>query len=129
MKSVVREFEEIQIDGAGITGLDVVPLKRIYLTLFTFSETLDDRSDGREFNIQFNKIVDFSLDMRESWCKVISHSAFSESELLSTFRERPIKFARRVNEDKLHHFQLILDHGQLDVIAESFSSMLVWEVC
>ncbi len=128
MKGVVREFEEIQIDGAGITGLDVVPLKRIYLTLFTFAETLDDRSGGREFNIQFNKIVDFSLDMKESWCRVISHGAFSGSELLSVFKARPVNFARRVDRDKLRHFQLILDHGQLDVIAESFSCMLVWDV-
>lgn len=128
MKCVVREFEEIQIDGAGLTGLDVVPLKKIYLTIFTFAETLDDKSAGREFNIQFNKIVDFSLDMEESWCRVISHSAFSESELLSAFKARPVKFPQRVDRDKLHHFQLILDHGQIDVIAESFSCMLVWEV-
>lgn len=130
MTDLAAEFDELLIDQAGLTAVDIVTLRKVSVTLFTFPGHPDDPSGGKEYNVQFNKIIDYKLELTSFssvMCIVQAHTAFRDSEFLSACRSREKEFTRTVSWEKLYHFRIVLDKGQLDVIAEDFTCNLLWE--
>lgn len=124
MTSFTTGFDDLPIDQAGLTAVQVIPLKEVSITLFMLYGHPGRPSGGTEYNLQFHKIIDYKLQMTSFSCEICivqSHATLKDSEFLRLCRARPKKLSREVNIENLYHFQIVLDKGQLDVIAENFS--------
>ena len=120
MADLVEEFESLSILYlASVERISIDPLKRIAMTFVT----------GKQFDLQFNKVLDFKIDIPLlRGCHVTDRSAFRESEFLTSLLDRGQSFSQKVDLNKLRHFRLTFDSGRLDVLAEDFSFMMVWEL-
>ena len=80
------------------------------------------------YDVQFNKILNFKIDIRSVPGFVNSHRAFRQSSYLDTARKMSQVFSHKIHKEKLIHFQIILDTSRIDVLAEDFSSNLILEL-
>lgn len=123
-----KDFANLPVDGALLTSVEIEPLKRICVRLFTIGEPPTYKDGGKEYDVRFIKVVDFKLDMSfDGAKKIVSHQAFGDSDYLAAVKSKPTRYSGKFNYERLRHFQLICVNGKLDVISESFSCELIWE--
>ncbi len=127
MSDIIREFSEINLDGALVQNLEIIPLKKISLRMMAFPTASNPTASGEIYDLQFNRVVDFDLETDGTSLRITGQKVFKDSEFLETVRTRPKKFAAKIYPERLQHFRIEFDDGRLDVIAESFSCVLLWE--
>jgi len=120
MPDVLRLFESAPVDGAGLTSLNIEPLRKIELRLFTFSRFATDRAGGKEYELHFVRVPAFRLTSFSLADRIVSHASVANSDLLEDFKRFRAKLSVKFDVDSLHHFRLTSVHGQLDILAESF---------
>ena len=119
-----QNFDHLKIDGSFISDLTATPSKRVRLSLFHGPRTETDEQVSLEFDLQFNRVRYFILNIEaKPWMEIVSHRILKESDYLRTC------LASEEREDgpnnMLQHFQIIRDEGKIDVIAESFTIGLI----
>jgi len=127
MDNITREFEDVKLDGALVTNLEILPLKKVGMRFFTFPTNLNQTDGGKDYDIQFNKVAGFTLKIDGFCPRVSGHKVFLESDYLDEVRRTAGKSSARIVSERLHHFRIEFDIGQLDVVAENFLCMLLWE--
>lgn len=127
MSDIIREFSEINLDGALVQNLEIIPLKKICLNVIAFPTASNPTASGEIYDLQFNRVVDFDLETDGTSLRIIGQKVFKVSEYSATVRARPNKTGAKIYPERLHHFRIEFDEGRLDVIAESFSCVLLWE--
>lgn len=120
-------FESLPIDGAMVTAVVIEPLKKLCLRLFYFPDVNEVDQTGKEYDLQFSKIVDFKVDALELSAKVVSHRVCRESGYLDSVKNRQPVYSAKFDNSALNHFQLVLDRGQVNIIAETVHCVLVWQ--
>jgi hypothetical protein len=128
MANVTKEFNQLPIEESRIIDFEVVPLKKLSMTLSVFPSDANDSAADNIYELQFNKILDLKIRIDTVWDLVRSHRAYRKSKYLDSIKGRSGVFSHRVNQERLLHFQVIFGTGQLDIIAEDFSSNLIWEL-
>lgn len=128
MTNLAKAFESLPLKQAEIVELQIVPLRKLAITFHAYLAMMKGLPSGLVYDLQFNKITDFKIDMNKNRCCVDSHKAFTRSAYLAKFKKRNFVSPLKIRKDKLRHFRFILDAGQLDVIAEDFSWNMITEV-
>lgn len=120
-------FDGLPIDGAMVTAVVVEPLKKLHLRLFYFPAGNDVDQSGKEFDLQFIKVIDFKIGALELSAKVVSHHACQDSMYLDSVKNRSPGYSAKFDNNALNHFQIVLDRGRVDVIAETVHCVVVWQ--
>ncbi len=128
MHDITHSFHSLPIDGSKILQIRIVPLKRLYLSFLTFPASSSDNEGGREYDLLFSKIIDFKFDVADMSSKITSHVIFSQSSFLDNCKSSTKKYSAKFNKDKLRHYRLTFESGELNVIAEDYSCHLVWQI-
>lgn len=128
MQDITHSFHSLPIDGSKVLQIRVVPLKKLYLSFLTFPTSSSDRNGGREYDLLFSKILDFEFNVADMSSTITSHDIFSQSIFLDDCKSRKKKYSAKFNKDKLRHYRLSFESGELNVIAEGWSCHLVWQV-
>ena len=127
MSDIIGEFSKINLDGALVQNLEIIPLKKICLNVLTFPTASKPTGYGKIYDLQFNRVIDFDLETDGISLRITGQKVFKESEFLETVRTRPTNYSIKIHPERWHHFRIEFDEGRLDVIAESFSCVLLWE--
>jgi len=125
---ILQLFESAPVDGAGLTSLTIEPPRKIELRLFTFPRFANDRTGGKEYELHFARVPAFRIASFSLADRIVSHGGVANSVLLEDFKRFRSKPSARFDADGLHHFRLTSVHGQLDILAESFALLLLWDI-
>lgn len=126
MKGSAGRFEKSPIDQALVTRLVIEPLKQIVIRIFSVNNA---SSGGREYELYFSKIAAFKIDgIVNRSQKILSHRVFDNSGYLTGIQSTLAKTAAKMNGKKLRHFLLVFEAGEINVVAERCSCILIWEI-
>jgi hypothetical protein len=128
MRDAAADFMRLHILGAELSEVRVLPLKKLCTTFFGFGDTADGPDAGAQFDLQFNKILNFRFEFQKSRSRVTSREVYDSSEYLQTATATPIRSPHKFARDKLRHFRITFETGRLDVIAEDFTVSLFAEL-
>jgi len=114
------EFSELKIDGAVIREIVFVPAGSVRMSVLRAPETTDERQVTVQRTLSFQGIhgCAFNFDAKP-WLEIASHGILSASQYLSEFSD---------TKSDVFHFQLVLDEGRVDIVAEQFSSSIEEEI-
>jgi len=116
----MNSFEKLPIVNSHITLLELDPLKNLNLKVFVFPS-------GKEFFLCFFKLAGFQMDYQaDADSKLTSKKMLSDSILLKKVREEQKK-DMIFDLEKLNHYQFEYGEGCIDIIAEGFTSALIWD--
>lgn len=128
MTDLLQLFESAPVDGACLTSLNIEPLRKIELRLFTLPKFANDGGGGKEYELHFVRVPAFRLTSFSLADRIVSHGGAANSDMLEDFKRFRSKANVKFDVDNLHHFRLTSVHGQLDILAESFALLLLWDV-
>lgn len=108
------DFAQLEIDGAVITELRIVPSMKLVMSLLQKTQKPDQRTVQTEYDLQFNGVSDFKIVLEsEPWLQVVSHAVFSKSDYLSEH------VVSEIDRAKLKHFEIICGKGKLQILARA----------
>jgi hypothetical protein len=120
-------LESLALRGAAISSLQIEPLKKVSIRVFTFGEGPSDRRGGREYELLFTKIAGFRLTSFHLPARIEGHSLRSDSEFINDLRKGSSPNSARINLSTLRHYQLVTEAGQIDVASEIVVCVPTWE--
>jgi hypothetical protein len=113
-----NNFSQLNIDGAIIRELRLVPSQKLVMTLLLGPQKQDKRAIQVEYDLQFNFVKDFRIDLQsEPWLQLVSHAVSRESQYLRDFNTTASMDSLKEN---LAHYEIICAQGRLDIIARDF---------
>ena len=119
-EDVIDRFNGLDISGFRTGRIAYVAREKLILQLSDAERVHDTTEDTltRDYELQFNRVLDGQLDVDGPWFGKIQRSeAYRESELLAEALRRHHQLVRG---EEFAHYRLIGEHGQLDVIARDF---------
>lgn len=120
------KFKDLPISGGLLNRMDINSSRRIHFEILTFPKNLNDA--GRDYDLQFYTIVDFKLNYKMAQgVRIIRHDVFDSSPYLTWYKNTNRNFAFEVNEQEIRHYQLSLEDGVIDILAEGFTFTLTME--
>ena len=125
-----EEFQSLRIDGAAIREILFVPTQTLQISMLVLPEAGSENQVVTQCRLRFDKIhaAKFSFDA-EPWSQLVSHHELKASDFLSAYERSEIRLAKIWQADAiLHHVQIILENGQVDVIAEQVSNQIEQEI-
>ena len=128
MTEAYQDFNQIPLKNMMLDEIYIDPLRRARLVFGAWFLPNGETPKGTIFEIQFNKILNFNIDMKAMESSVISHSVIKESELVLSLNSNLIEPDRKIDNEKIAHFQFVFNAGNIDFLAESFSCNLIWEL-
>ncbi len=128
MTDPVEAFEKLEMLKVKVHAVEVKPSEMLCLSLHGFAPPPTDATLAKR-ELRFLQIADFRIDM--SWwrpCEVRSWHAFERSDYLDEFAARSFPISHKIRRERLRHYRLVFNVGQIDVLAESFACDVTWEV-
>lgn len=129
---MVEVFRNLKMKGAYVRDMMVSPRKKFLLGVMIPHV---DRSEGtlqttRSYDVQFNKVADFEINVSAApWLEILSQDVLSSSSLIDRFVAREQgRASTNMLHTPLHHFRIVFDEGQVDVLAETCTVSLVEEL-
>ena len=125
----VNTFNQLDLTGGIITEIELIPQKRLFFNLHLLSSMAIGAQRGKIYDLQFNKIFGYDVELNSAQAIITSNRSLKRSKLLASIkREKDVVFSQQINKDFLRHFKITTNVGSIDVVAESFSLSLIWEL-
>lgn len=125
MHDVEAEFRKLPLVGCAMGEFRVIPKRKLSVTFTNHGDAAGDPEPG-QYDIQFNKIQDFRLDLPWRGSRVIAQEVFASSEYLAAAVIDPSRPVGEMARYKLHHFHFAFDIGRIDILAENFVVSRYW---
>ncbi len=125
------DFKDLKLQGSFIREFKFVPSRSLRIELRTVPE-----KGGKQISVLYELVFDQVRWFRSSleaepWLEIKSHNVVLPSDYLQ--RHTPHQ-SKEMNEPAaeiragLSHFQLILEEGQIDIVAEHFTASAIEEI-
>lgn len=124
------DFNELKIDGAVIREIVFVPSRSVRMSVLRAPETESERQVTTQHSLDFQGIhcCTFKFDANP-WLEIESHYTLSSSDYLEQrLQFLSSKVQSSDTQPEIFHFQIILDEGQIDILAERFTSSVEEEM-
>ena len=124
------EFDNLPIDGSAIREMILVPAQSLQISILKVPEVTSENQVTTQYLLRFDKIRSVRSRFEVApWVEIKSHRQLLSSQYLKDYKESESSSADFWQPDaSFSHFHLVLDRGELDVIAEQFSSTVEAEI-
>jgi hypothetical protein len=130
--TMVRNFVDLEIDRSFISEVALLPSKAVRMRLFRSPQDESEKQVTQEQSLQFSKVKCCRLSLEaKPWLEVKAHQLVLDSDYLrsclaETTQQRN---ARSEHENSpLHHFRMVCEEGEIDIIAEAFAFSVIDEI-
>ena len=129
---MAEQFMALKLKGAYVRDLLIFPKKKLLVGVMIppVNQGKSSPRITRSYDLQFNKIVDFDIDVSAApWLEIVSHDVLTQSPLVNRFHERERKRSSSdIPQTLVQHFQIVFDEGKVDILAETCTISLVEEL-
>ena len=124
-------FKDLKLEGSFIREIRFVPSRSLHIEVRSAPQGSETRVSIL-YGLVFDQVRCFRCDLEaEPWLEIRSHSIVESSDYLKRHmpqKRGEIKDSFAAIEAEVRHFQLILEEGEIDIIAEHFSASALEEI-
>lgn len=125
---MLENFADLDIDGSFVREMRFVPSKTVRMSLLRAPQTESETQVTRQYDLQFHGVYGFRSNLdAQPWLETKSHDLLSQSDYLREVSEQINATSPHI-QSELRHFKIICDEGEIDVIAERFTSSITDEI-
>ena len=118
-----ENFAGLDINGSFVREMRLGP-KMVRMTLLRAPQSENETQVTRQYNLQFDGVLGFRSNLdAHPWLEIRSHDLLSHSEYLREVSGHTSRTASSINS-QLHHFQIVFDEGEINIIADHFKSSI-----
>ncbi len=125
------KFEDVKLEGSFIREIRFVPSRRVYIEVRSAPQGSEARVSIR-YALEFDQVCCFHCTVEaEPWLEIRSHSIVESSDYLKRSMDRKRGEIEEPSDEiqaEMRHFRLILEEGQIDIIAEEFTASVLEEI-
>lgn len=122
---MAEKFKDLQIDGAFISELLLVPNKRMRLSLIRAPANEEPRQVSVVSDLEFNDVQSCQCGFKANpWLEIKSHAMSSRSAFLKEYLQN----REGISSSGYSHFQIICDEGEINIIARDCTLVMVEEI-
>lgn len=122
-----QNFAGLDINGSFVREMRLGP-KMVRMTLLRAPESESETQVTRQYDLQFDGVVGFRSNLdADPWLEIRSHDLLSHSEYLREVSGHTSRTASSINSQP-HHFQIVFDEGEINIIADHFKSSITDEI-
>ena len=122
-----ENFAGLDINGSFVREMRLGP-KMVRLTLLRAPRNESEAQVTRQYDLQFDGVLGFRSNLdADPWLEIRSHDLLSHSEYLTEVSGHTSRTASSINSP-LHHFQIVFDEGEINIIADHFKSSITDEI-
>ncbi|MGH8567666.1 MAG: hypothetical protein ACREXU_06525 [Gammaproteobacteria bacterium] len=130
---MLKQFKKLGLKGAYVRDVTLSLNRKLLLSFMVPPDSGNEttRKFTKSYDVQFNKIADFEINVSASpWLEVLSHDALASSPLIDRVeaREKKNHPDEKLTHRPLYHFKIVFDEGKLEVVAETCTVSLVEEL-
>lgn len=123
---MAEKFEDVQIDGAFIRELILVPSDNVRVSLLRAPNNKSERQVSIMSDLQFHEVQSCHCSfIANPWLEITSHATLLRSEFLRTHLRNQ---RGEASGAEASHFQIICDEGEINIIARRFTILVVEEI-
>ena len=123
---MVENFENVQIDGAFIRELVLVPSSSVRMSLLRAPRAEGESQVSVLSDLQFEEVQSCHCSFNANpWLEIRSHAALLQSEPLKMHLPDQQGGPSR---PEISHFQIICDEGEINIVARGFTIRVVEEI-
>jgi hypothetical protein len=130
-KSEMSErFNELLIDGSVISEIVFIPARSLELSMLRPPGSNEEAQFVTQYRLRFDHLRSCKFGFEaQPWVEVKSHALVADSPYLELYKKSESSAAEfwRFDAD-IFHFKLVLEEGQIDIIAEQFASTIEKEI-
>jgi hypothetical protein len=125
------EFKDLKLAGSFIREIRFIPSRTLHIEVRTAPQGSEKR-----VSILYELVFDQVRRLRcgldaEPWLEIRSQSILESSGYLERNRTRELREIKETFDETkadVRHFQLILEEGEIDIIAEEFTASVLEEI-
>lgn len=122
-----ENFAGLDINGSFVREMRLGP-KMVRLTLLRAPQSESETQVTRQYHLQFDGVLGFRSNLdAHPWLEIRSHDLISHSEYLREVSGHTSRTASSINS-QLHHFQIVFDEGEINIIADHVKSSITDEI-
>lgn len=122
------EFNNLHLTNGIVQQIGVLPGKKITITVIVQHEE-ENEGVHRTYELFFSKVLDFKLNLTFlPNLKIVKQTINLSSAYLQDVINRPLETSSKYDLEKIKHFNIVFNEGELDVLSEAFVSILISEV-
>ncbi len=126
------KFEDIKIDRSFIREITLIPSKTVRMSILRAPQRNSEKQVSVLSDLKFDQVRRFRSNLNaEPWLEIISHHSSTQSDYLKQYfagrQEEPQGESRQTSPD-VSHFQIKCEEGEMDIIAEGFTCLVIEEI-
>lgn len=122
-----ENFAGLDINGSFVREMRLGP-KMVRMTVLRAPQSESETQVTRQYDLQFDGVLGFRSNLdAHPWLEIRSHDLLSHSEYLREISGHESRTASSINS-QLHHFQIVFDEGEINIIADHFKSSITDEI-
>jgi hypothetical protein len=123
---MVEKFEDVQIDGAFIRELVLVPSSHVRISLLRAPQADSESQVSVLSDLHFQDVQSCNCGFNANpWLEIKSHATLLKSESLKMHLPDQRGDA---SGPEICHFQIICDEGEINILARRFTVRVVEEI-